>query len=638
MALFAAMKQMIARVVMVILLLLSMAIPQNAASPAVYTRSGVTGVRDRSAEYLRRAWEAIPVPSRRFDEWPSTANPYRLGRLSGEFLQQNLDTLNFFRLAAGLSAVGYTDADNTDAQYGALLLAATDTLAHNPPRPAGMSDDFYRRGCAAANAGNIAAVQLGGWDAESVEQNKLRSAVPMIMRNYVDGFGSVSRADMPHRRWILYPALQSVGFGCADGADSTMYQVLKVIDTQGSGTAQPDYDFIAWPASGSFPVQAITPDVPWSISLNPERFQTPKREKLSVSVTRLSDGATWTLDASSSANSQSGSFLLVDIQQYGVSNCILFAFSSGETGAYSGDYRVTVSGIATRDGREAVLDYTLHFVDLAGCTHDWSPWRVVISPTCSESGLESRVCRDCAELEEQTLPPLGHAWEVSRVLEASGKYRNGTALYACAECGEQKTDVLPLAVCQDGDCPCARFSDAPERENWAHNGIDFVVENGIFNGTGENSFSPKGKMTRAMLVTVLWRIAGKPEAKKDCTFTDVDRSAYYAPAVRWASENGVVQGYSAQRFGPSDNVTREQAVTLLQRFFAPEAEGAGGMEGFQDAEQVHDYARTAMRWAIDNRVITGQADAAGALYLLPDNSITREQTASVIMRCMMNLD
>ena len=632
------MKQTIARIAMVFLLLLSMAIPQNAASPAVYTRSGVSGVRDRSAEDLRQAWEAIPVPSRRYDEWPSTANPYRLGRLSEEFLRQNLDTLNFFRLAAGLPAVGYTDADNTDAQYGAVLLAAADTLAHNPPRPVGMSDDFYRRGRTAASAGNIAAVQLGGWDAESVEQSKRRSAVPMIMRNYLDGFGSVSRADMPHRRWILYPALQSVGFGCADGADSSMYQVLKVIGTQGSGTSQPDYDFVAWPASGSFPVQAITPDVPWSISLNPERFQTPKREKLVVSVTRLSDGAAWTLDASSSADSQSGSFLLVDTQKYGVDNCILFAFPSGETGAYSGDYRVTVSGVKTRDGREAVLDYSLHFVDLTGCGHDWSPWRVVISPTCSESGLESRVCLDCAELEEHTLPPLGHSWEVSRVLEASEKYRSGTALYVCAECGEQKTDALPLTVCQDRNCPCTRFSDAPERGNWAHNGVDFVVENGIFNGTGENSFSPKGKMTRAMMVTVLWRIAGKPEAKKDVTFTDVDRSAYYAPAVRWASENGVVQGYSAQRFGPSDDVTREQAVTLLQRFFAPGAKGAGDMEGFRDAERVHDYARAPMRWAIDNRVITGQADAGGALYLLPDDSITREQTASVIMRCLMNLD
>ena len=636
------MNRHVMRRALVLLLALVLALPpcpqaQSAAS-AVFCVSGAKDLQEPSVLDLNQAWEAIQVPDSRFDETPSAVYPYRLGKLSEAFLQQNLETLNFFRLSANLPAVQYTDTDNTDAQYGAVVLAAANELVHSPPRSANMGSDFYQRGCSALSASNISAVNLGGRDAAEVERNKLHAAVPMIMRNYMDGYGSANRASVPHRRWMLYPALQSVGIGCADAADSAMYQVLKVIGTQSTGAKQPAYDFLAWPASGNFPTQAISPDVPWSITLNPEVFRTPDRSSLTINVTRQSDGKSWTFNAASSADSGSQTFFLVNTQNYGVDNCILFAFRSGQTDGYSGDYRVTVTGLRTRDGREAMLDYQMHFVDVENCVHDWTAWITDTPPTCTESGLQYRLCRNCGEREEEPIPPVGHVWEISMQIQKSDKYHNGSAEFTCALCGAQKQDALPLSVCRDKDCPSARFTDTPDRNNWAHNGIDFVLENGIFNGTGATTFSPKGKMTRAMLVTVLWRIAGQPESEKPYTFTDVDGAAYYAPAVRWASENGVVQGYSPQRFGPSNDLTREQAVTLLQRFFAPDAEGRGDISTFKDVEQVDGYARMPMAWAVENGVITGAADADGELCLLPDNSITREQTASVIMRCLMNLD
>ena len=630
------------RRILALLLTLAFILPQGVQArnvgSAVFTASGARSMQDRSVLALRQAWDAIQVPGCRFDETPSTTYPYRIGKLSREFLQQNLDLLNFFRLSAGLPAVSDSDADDTEAQYGAVVLAAANTLSHKPPKAAKMSSDFYQRGCDAASLGNIAFMKPSGTDEADMEQYKLRTGIPMIMLSYMNGFGSSNRATAPHRRWILYPDLQSVGIGCADAADSSMYHVLKVMSTQSTGAERVDYDFIAWPASGNFPAQAISTDVPWSISLNPEVFRTPERASLSITVTRQSDGKTWTFDASSSADSGSESFLIVNTQRYGVSNCILFAFPSGQSDdAFSGDYRVTVTGLTTRSGQQAVLDYEMHFVNVETCTHDWTAWITEVQPTCTEQGLQYRFCRNCGEREEKALPVLNHVWEISMLVRASDKYRCGSAEFTCALCGAQKMDTLPLAVCQDKNCPSARFTDAPEKGNWAHNGIDFVVENGIFNGTGATTFSPKGKMTRAMMVTVLWRIAGQPAAKREATFTDIDKNAYYAPAVHWANENGVVQGYDAQHFGPSNNVTREQAVTLLQRFFAPDAESGGDMDGFQDVAQVHDYAKTSMCWAIEQGVITGVSNA-GALYLKPGDPITREQAASVLMRCMMNLE
>ena len=622
------------------LLAISLILPQGAqavsAGTAVYTFSG-SDCAEHSVYALHRAWKAIQVPERRFDELPSVAYPYRLGRLNAEFLRQNVDMLNFFRLCAGLPAVDCTEADNTDAQHGAVLLAAAGTLDHSPSRPPMMSGEFYERGCGALRSANISAVLPGGADAAAVERNKLQCAVPMVFRGYMDGSGAYGRSSASHRRWILYPDLQAVGVGCADAADSCMYQVLKLNGTPPVGAEKPDYDFISWPASGVFPTQAISPDAPWSVTLNPEYFRTPVRSALSITVTRLSDGKAWILNGSSSADSADSSFLIVDTRNYGVDNCILFGFPSGQTERFSGDYRVCVTGLTLKDGREAALDYQMQFVDLENCAQDWTDWITDSQPTCTADGAQHRLCRECGEREERILPRLGHDWELCAVVEESGKYSSGSAEYVCARCGERKLEALPLMKCRDEGCPCSGFADAPARDNWAHNGIDFVVENGIFNGTGANTFSPKGKMTRAMLVTVLWRIAGRPKAKQDYTFRDVDGSAYYAPAVRWASENGVVNGYSAERFGPSDDVTREQAVTLLQRFFAPDAAASCDMAEFSDAAAVHDYAKAPMRWAIEHRVITGMTDASGALCLMPGSSITREQTASVIMRCMMNL-
>ena len=97
------------------------------------------------------------------------------------------------------------------------------------------------------------------------------------------------------------------------------------------------------------------------------------------------------------------------------------------------------------------------------------------------------------------------------------------------------------------------------------------------------------------------------------------------------------KGIFSRRFGPSDFVSREQAVTLLQRCFAPEGEDGAEMDGFLDAASVQPYARASMRWAIEHGVITGVSNN-GALYLKPGDPIPREQAASVIMRCMMNLD
>ena len=121
-------------------------------------------------------------------------------------------------------------------------------------------------------------------------------------------------------------------------------------------------------------------------------------------------------------------------------------------------------------------------------------------------------------------------------------------------------------------------------------------------------------------------------------FADVPQNAYFSRAVLWAGQTGLANGISADRFGPDVLLTRAQAVALLYRFFAPEGSAsADSLRGFADASAVGNYARTAFGWAVENGVVTGQRGADGRQYLAPNDSITREQAAALLMRCMTGL-
>ena len=124
-----------------------------------------------------------------------------------------------------------------------------------------------------------------------------------------------------------------------------------------------------------------------------------------------------------------------------------------------------------------------------------------------------------------------------------------------------------LEPCDGGaDCPGAAFTDMPKPGSWAHPGIDFVLRNGYFSGSSPTAFGTKGTMDRAMTVTVLYAMAGRPEPAGSSPFPDVPMGKYYSKAVTWAAENGIVAGGSDGNFKPKGNVTREQMASILLRF------------------------------------------------------------------------
>ena len=179
---------------------------------------------------------------------------------------------------------------------------------------------------------------------------------------------------------------------------------------------------------------------------------------------------------------------------------------------------------------------------------------------------------------------------------------------------------------RDESCPMAPFTDADPLA-WYHDGVHYCVEKGLMVGTGETTFSPDIATTRAMIVTILWRLEGSPVVSDAIDYDDVKPEDWYGKAVRWADSAGVVTGYSPEKFGPNDPITREQMAAMLWRYVgSPQA--AGSLTAFVDGEQTSDWAQPAMCWAVDRGLIDGVGDDR----LVPRGQATRAQAATILMR------
>ena len=184
-------------------------------------------------------------------------------------------------------------------------------------------------------------------------------------------------------------------------------------------------------------------------------------------------------------------------------------------------------------------------------------------------------------------------------------------------------------------CPSKDFTDV-DPDAWYHEAVDYVVEKGIMNGVGDNRFDPTGTTTRAMIVTILYRLEGEPTVSGTNPFDDVAEGKWYTDAVIWANENGIVDGYGGGKFGPTDDITREQFATILYRyaqFKGYDVSATADISGYGDASSVSNWAQEAMQWACGAGLIQG--DNLG--NMLPGDSATRAQAATLIMRFIENV-
>lgn len=504
-------------------------------------KSGSLDMEKLSREEIVALLEDAPtqMPDEVFVTEPSCQAPFVAGQVRNEVLQAATKRLNALRRLAGLPNVTLDNALSQNAQYGAVIQGANGDLDHHPDRPEGMSDEFFNQAASAASSSNLSAGRT------------LIAAVDGLMH---DNSGS-NLTSLGHRRWQLNPTLGKVGFGYARTSGSYgTYVAEKVFDTSGEGC---EYDFVAWPASGYFPQSQFGGNLPWSVTLDPEKYSVPRASDITVTLKRESDGHSWTFTGGESYSTDgSGKYFNVNTSNYGVSNCIIFR-PDGVT-QYDGLYTVTVTGLQTKAGEDVTFGYQVDFFDptaaptsaaaqIAAAASPWAREEVELAITASivPDSLQSDFTALITRQEFCTLM-------VQLVSQASGQ--DITAYLT--DRGLTVTDP---------------FSDTDDST------VLSAYAMGIVKGTGATTFNPTGSITRqeaATMLTRTGRLLGV-EASPGQEFSDkaqfgswaAEGISYVSGLADAVSGKRVMEGTGGGAFSPLVTYSREQAILTALRLF-----------------------------------------------------------------------
>ncbi|WP_302772667.1 S-layer homology domain-containing protein [Anaerotignum lactatifermentans] len=211
-----------------------------------------------------------------------------------------------------------------------------------------------------------------------------------------------------------------------------------------------------------------------------------------------------------------------------------------------------------------------------------------------------------------------------------------TTVYAKWEKIAEEVPEKPEEVEETEETETISFKDVKESD-WFYDAVSYAVENGLMSGMSKDIFAPNTPLTREMLAVVLYNVEGQPGSTEADTFTDVKGNMWYTDAILWANENGIVAGYDNGAYGVGDLITREQFATILYRYaqFKGYDTTQGGMavREFSDYENISDYARPAMAWAVNAGIMGGMDDGT----LMPQGKATRAEAATMLMNFCENV-
>ena len=297
----------------------------------------------------------------------------------------------------------------------------------------------------------------------------------------------------------------------------------------------------------------------------------------------------------------------------------------------AGDGMARVDILATEeqivaDGK-LVLTYDPEVLTYAG-TESGSAWTNADDVPLSVNAAEGKIILAFANAAAANSGELfsirfsGFVRDASLGLQGPGSYISGTSLVPAIG-GEY--------------CPSDNFVDIRNAIPMIHEAVDYMVGSGYMNGMSQTMFGPNTELNRAMMVTILYRIAGEPEVSGTPAFTDVPADQFYTAPVIWAVENGITNGVSANLFAPGKSLTRQELVTFLYRFakyMEYDVTKTADLSAYTDLNKVQPYAVDAFKWAVGSGVVTGTS----ATTLSPENTTTRAQICIMVQRLLTAQD
>lgn len=263
-----------------------------------------------------------------------------------------------------------------------------------------------------------------------------------------------------------------------------------------------------------------------------------------------------------------------------------------------------------------------------------------VSVTKAENGkvdVDKKTAKASEKVLLTVIPDPGYELEILTVTDVQGNViqttanRDGTYSFTMPQSSVTIKIAFKLKSCDGGAaCPAQNYTDV-SYPSWYHEGVDYAITNKLMVGKSKTIFDPNGITTRAEMVTILYRLDGKPTTTNVVKFNDVPGGRWYSDAINWAAANDIVGGYGNGKFGPGDPITREQVAAILYRYAeykGYDISGQADLTGYTDAKDVSGWALTAMRWANDAGLITGRTAAT----LAPDGTTNRAEAAAILMR------
>jgi uncharacterized repeat protein (TIGR02543 family) len=440
---------------------------------------------------------------------PSTTNPYAPGSLTQSSLDSALGMINQVRYIAGLDPITLDSAYNEQMQAASLVMAANNTLSHDPAQPAGMDNDLYTLGYSGAGSANIA------WGYAT-----LGSA---IINGWMEDGDPDNIAAMGHRRWILNPRMGKIGFGKV-GA----FTAMKSFDTSNAAASQTG---VAWPAQ-NMPIEFFASYYPWTISMG----STVNAAAVTVTLKRQSDNRTWSFSQTNTADG----YFNVNNQGYGASGCIVFrpnsiTYSEGDV------FEVTITGLSSP------VSYTVNFFSIVE--------RYTVSFNANGGQIDPASARVIAGQSCGPLPLLtrsGYIFDGWFTLPVGGRPINNKEIVT-GDVTFYAQWIKDTAI-KDSSSVSAGFQTV----------IKWMIDKKI---TSVNPYNPRGAVTREQMAAFMYALAEKPALSPDAQAIDIQDASQmskgFETSIKWMIDQKIT---SVNPYNPKGKVTREQMAAFMYSF------------------------------------------------------------------------
>ncbi|MCE5168875.1 S-layer homology domain-containing protein [Paenibacillus profundus] len=536
---------------------------------------------------------------------PQTSTPFAPGRLKAEYVLDGVNATNFVRYLAGLPDDVEPDWGlHTQQQAAALVNAVNDRLTHYPTHPDGMEDVLFK---------------LGN---EGTRTSNLSMGRPTFYSSIIHGYmsdsspGNIDRVG--HRRWILNPAMKKTMFGIAYSIEGVPYSSMYAIN---KGRAEEvKYDYISWPAQGYFPEEIFAPDDPWSVSFNVDRYDRTRTEHIQVALTRTRDGKQWVFD--SKDKNKNGKYFNVETGRYGVPFSIIFRPDGIERFHKDDAFHVKVSGVYDKAGKAVDIEYDTVFFDMIPeVTLRASSLRLATGETIKLNYRTTSTHLQAANVQFKIADPEVAAVDAEGYItgKKSGQTLLGVENYF------QNYDTILIDVEQP--------SSDDNVSSWAVTDYQKAKSNGIVPYQYDQSYQTP--ITRIgfteLAVRLCENILGKSLAEGQSPFKDIS-----SIEISKAYANELISGTTKDTFSPWDNITRQQAATLVLNLHTAltERTGSGSPDintakiTFADDANIAPWAKDNVYKAVSLSLLTG----VGEQKFDPDGLLTYEQTFVMLQK------